>query len=88
MLFFSIPKMTLQKSLKSIEVTDLEMKLPFCHYAELNETSADELLSTLHPTTSINFFEQQGKLLNILGEIQHAEIDVEIIRTKDLDVKK
>jgi len=68
-LFFSIPKLTLQKFLKSIEVAELEMKLPFCHYAELDDALADELLSILNPTTNINLFEQQGKLLNILGEI-------------------
>ncbi|MEM9824476.1 MAG: AraC family transcriptional regulator [Bacteroidota bacterium] len=68
-LFFSIPKFVLQKFLKSIELSELEMKLPFCHYAELDEALSNELLSVLNPTESINLFERQGRLLSLLGKI-------------------
>lgn len=68
-LFFSIPKLTLKKFLKSIKLIDVEMKLPFCHYAEIEDAIANELLVALNPKNKINLFQQQGKILEILGKI-------------------
>jgi len=68
-LFFSIPKMSLEKFLKSIDPSDLKVNLPFCHYAELEDKLANELLSVLNSSETINLFQQQGKLLEILGKI-------------------
>jgi len=68
-LFFSIPKSALDKFLKSIALTKLEIELPFCHYAELDDTLADELSSVLNTNDIVNLFQEQGKILEILGKI-------------------
>ena len=67
--FFSIPKPAIEQFLASIALTDLEAKLPFCHYAELDDTLAGELSSVLNTKKTINLFQQHGKLMEILGKV-------------------
>jgi len=68
-IFFSIPKLTTRKFLLDLGLTDIELKTPFCHYAELDDALANELLHILNTKEEVNIFQKQGKLLEILGKI-------------------
>lgn len=68
-LFFSIPKATIDRFLESTQLGDLKQQLPFCHYAEIDDQITGELLKALDSETSLNLFAQQGKILEILGRI-------------------
>ena len=68
-LFFSIPKSTLKQFLGSIKEHERPTKLPFCHYAEIEDSITRELLTVLSPRSEVNLFQLQGKILSILGRI-------------------